>query len=293
MLLYSNSLLFKHPRVISLRYAYKTSSYRSEYNLRVEKSLTPVSFYNFIPYSDSDITELIESSKSVFEQNNVKGTLIIAPEGYNCQCTISSDKLSKFHDQMKQCLRDNALELNLGPSIRVNETNREPFKKMIVKRKDQIITDGIQQLDKPLSTSIYESNAGLEIDASEWYKEVASHDNNTIIIDVRNDYESNLGMFQNSIPLNTKTYSETWQKLDQVLESKDKNTKILTYCTGGIRCVKVAAYLQENKGFKSVYRLKKGIIGYQQWFEQNKSQIGSEDIFNGVNYLFDGRRIVN
>mmetsp|Transcript_10518 Transcript_10518/g.17149 ORF Transcript_10518/g.17149 Transcript_10518/m.17149 type:complete len:179 (+) Transcript_10518:750-1286(+) len=86
-------------------------------------------------------------------------------------------------------------------------------------------------------------------------------------IDCRNRYESDMGLFKGAIPLNTDIFSETWEALDRVLEDAPPNQRVLTYCTGGIRCVKVNAYLKQKLGFHNVGRLEKGIIAYEKWVD--------------------------
>lgn len=138
-------------------------------------------------------------------------------------------------------------------------------------------------------------------------------------LDCRNDYESELGTFQGAVPLNTKVFSETWEAIDKVLDGvSTEDTKIMTFCTGGIRCIKVNAYLKQKKGFKNVGTLRKGIIAYEKWVNEaahnshqseefeivsSKSSNSLNDIrsnpssrqslFKGKNFLFDRRRMLS
>ena len=142
-------------------------------------------------------------------------------------------------------------------------------------------------------------------------------------IDCRNQYESEMGTFKGAIPLSTRKFGETWSVLESVLRDVPTDRRILTFCTGGIRCVKVNAYLQQKLGFTNVGRLEKGIIAYERWLQQNRQQeketgimmdvspsgcdatfdltkarsdtevnlMGDGNFFKGVNYLFDQRRL--
>lgn len=141
-----------------------------------------------------------------------------------------------------------------------------------------------------------------------------------MVLDCRNSYESEIGIFQNAIPLNTTFFRESWDALDEVLKDKPKDAPIMTYCTGGIRCVKINAYIEQELGFTNVGRLEGGIISYTKELEANslgavsgmKTQndqvggisgsgndrdgpvhlsrdVGSISKFKGTNYVFDER----
>lgn len=106
--------------------------------------------------------------------------------------------------------------------------------------------------------------------------------------DCRNKYESDIGTFSGAVPLNTSTFSETWSALEAALQDVHPDRPVLTFCTGGIRCVKVNAYLRQKLGYRNVGRLEKGIIGYQQWLD---GDVGVPSMFQGENFLFDRRRL--
>lgn len=123
-----------------------------------------------------------------------------------------------------------------------------------------------------------------------------------ILIDCRNTYETDVGKFEQAIPLKTTFFKESWTALEELLQNKPKNTPIYTYCTGGIRCVKINAFLEQKLGFQNTYRLKGGIIAYrrelEKSMEKSKTEINSNsnsiDLneisrFKGVNYVFDER----
>jgi predicted sulfurtransferase len=108
------------------------------------------------------------------------------------------------------------------------------------------------------------------------------------------------------VPLETNIFSESWDRLEELLADVPRDKPLLTFCTGGIRCVKVNAFLRQRLGFMNVGRLKKGIIGYQQWIsnkpvltsdDQNPDKDDSEErrnasLFEGDNFIFDRRRLV-
>lgn len=165
------------------------------------------------------------------------------------------------------------LEFNLGET-RAN-WDVLPFKKLVVKPRRFVLTDGLPER--------YDWNDnGRALSPSEWHEELV--EGQPVVIDCRNDYESDIGSFDDATALNTTIFSESWDRLDKLLKTTPKESKIMTYCTGGIRCVKVNAYLKQKLGFNNIYRLSGGIISYENWAERNNSR------FKGKNYVFDDRR---
>ncbi len=108
-----------------------------------------------------------------------------------------------------------------------------------------------------------------------------------LIFDCRNDYETSVGRFEGAIPLNTTNFRDSWDVLKDQLKDAPKDAPIMTYCTGGIRCVKVGAYLTQELGFTNVSRLAGGIIAYDRTLNENQPE--AEPMFKGTNFVFDGR----
>jgi predicted sulfurtransferase len=200
-----------------------------------------------------------------------------------------------------------------------------PFKKLIVKPKFAVLTDrleGGEDLDW--------TDAGPEIDPASWHEELSKSvdvdgdgdgdgdgdDQRPVLLDCRNLYESDLGTFEGAIALGTEKFSESWKTLDSMFVDVPRDQRVLTFCTGGIRCVKVNAYLKQKLGMSNIGRLEKGIIGYEQWLEEqeheheheggggdvemvssttttnnNYNKKGKETLFKGTNFLFDRRRL--
>jgi predicted sulfurtransferase len=102
-----------------------------------------------------------------------------------------------------------------------------------------------------------------------------------------------VGAFEGATPLNTETYKDTWAALDRVLAGKPKDTRVLTYCTGGIRCVKVGAYLTQQLGFRNVGRLQGGIVNYTSVGRAEAAETGVDfaavSKFKGLNFVFNDR----
>ena len=148
------------------------------------------------------------------------------------------------------------------------------FKLKILVRK-KIVADG-------LDDSTFDVTAtGIHVNAREF--NALADDQNTIIIDMRNHYESEVGHFKNAICPNVDTFREELQIVEDIMkDKKDKN--LLMYCTGGIRCQKASAWMK-HLGFKNVFQLDGGIIEYAR---QSKAQ-GIENKFIGKNFVFDER----
>ena len=129
-------------------------------------------------------------------------------------------------------------------------------------------------------------------EAKEKRQQQSDQDSNTssdipLIFDCRNDYETSVGRFEGAVPLNTTNFRDSWEVLEEQLKDTPKDAPIMTYCTGGIRCVKVGAYLTQELGFTNVSRLAGGIIAYDRTL--NEALPDEEPMFKGTNYVFDGR----
>jgi predicted sulfurtransferase/predicted O-methyltransferase YrrM len=176
--------------------------------------------------------------------------------------------------------------------VPVNGKPSPPFRNLHIRVRNQIVADG---LDKPLNWQ----SAGYDMPPLEWHqklkeakemREKSSRESNSdipLILDCRNDYETNIGIFEGAEPLDTTSFRESWDVLADRLKDVPKDAPIMTYCTGGIRCVKVGAYLTQELGFTNVSRLAGGIIAYDRTLEQEAK--GEEPMFRGSNMVFDGR----
>lgn len=325
-----------------------------------EKSFhyTTLSFYKFAHPKLTNVESIV---KSVHDQllNDVnhrgmdlKGTLLFADEGVNAQMAVRSE----YVDYLLHTIHDihpflESISFNIGETR--NYTFPDfPFKRLIIRSKKQILSDGfiqnndddddINDITLPPQTEevsavstvdniIWSDDAaGPELPSEEWHKELATmtpihlqvkdkttaiksyvSKSNTILLDCRNEYESEMGSFKNAIPLNSSKFSDSWSILESILEDVPKSTRILTFCTGGIRCVKVNAYLRQKLNFDNTARLKEGIIGYERWLQTKNNTIASDSVetdtvelsavattpiesfFKGSNYVFDRRRLMN
>jgi UPF0176 protein len=201
----------------------------------------------------------------------------VAHEGINGQISVPQEKVEIFRNELYSIPFLNGIRLNIA----VDDNGRSFFKLKILVRK-KIVADGLDD------NTFDVTSTGVHVNAKEFN---ALADNpNTIIIDMRNHYESEVGHFKNAICPDVDTFREELQIAEDLMtEHKDKN--LLMYCTGGIRCEKASAWMK-HKGFKNVFQLNGGIIEYAR---QVKEQ-GLENKFIGKNFVFDerlGERITN
>jgi UPF0176 protein len=163
--------------------------------------------------------------------------------------------------------------------IRLNiavEQDDHSFLKLTVKVRDKIVADGL--VDETFDVT----NIGIHLKAKEFNDLL--EDPNTIVVDMRNHYESEIGHFTSAIKPDVDTFRESLPIIEDQLSAHKQDKKLLMYCTGGIRCEKASAYFK-HKGFENVYQLEGGIIEYTR---QVKAE-GLESKFIGKNFVFDHR----
>eukprot|EP00578_Thalassiosira_sp_NH16_P017428 CAMPEP_0181113688 /NCGR_PEP_ID=MMETSP1071-20121207/20480_1 /TAXON_ID=35127 /ORGANISM="Thalassiosira sp., Strain NH16" /LENGTH=393 /DNA_ID=CAMNT_0023197741 /DNA_START=55 /DNA_END=1233 /DNA_ORIENTATION=+ len=294
--------------------AYGSSAVKSMKPLPTDsKKLQLLSFYRFVPISHPDIIR-----DNIFERleiiEGLRGTVYVANEGINAQLAVPvgeplEDLLQAFGD--KKCLPFDIFERNPPNMGDVVDYTTSTFDRLIVRTRDFILRDGIntEKVDYGKESTLDWSDAGTEIDPAEWDEQLRRP--NIQLLDCRNAYESDQGSFVSAKPLNTKTFSDTWSVLESEVNSNslDPSEPVYIFCTGGIRCVKVGAYLRQQLGVKDVRSLRHGIIGYETWnknanagqYEGNNGDIGKDgnktnhreekdSLWIGENFLFDKRR---
>lgn len=200
----------------------------------------------------------------------VMGRIYIAHEGINAQISLPKNNFETFKEKLYSVSFLNGIRLNVA----VDDNGKSFFKLKIQVRK-KIVADGLDD------ASFDVTQTGVHVNAADFNKLAA--DENTIIIDMRNHYESEVGHFKGAVLPDVDTFREELQVAEDLLrDNKDKN--LLMYCTGGIRCEKASAWMK-HKGFKNVFQLNGGIIEYTR---QVKEQ-GLENKFIGKNFVFDER----
>ncbi|MCH9620971.1 MAG: hypothetical protein S4CHLAM20_03830 [Chlamydiia bacterium] len=216
-----------------------------------------------------DPMQKIKTHKKFLESIDCKGRIYIGNEGVNAQISVAKKDLDKYLDFLKE---DPLYE---SADIKIHEDTEHRFAKLIVKFREQIVA---------LDEKVDFENRGDYITPEEWEKKLDEKDENTIIIDVRNNYESEVGHFDGALKPDKKTFREFIEYADNLAKMADKEKKtVLMYCTGGIRC-EFYSPLMKERGFKNVHQLKGGVIAYGL-------QRGSKH-WKGKLFVFDDRLVV-
>lgn len=233
-----------------------------------EKPITVAALYKFITLDDYQ--ELKPSILNQLLALDLRGTLLLAQEGINGTISGEKTQLMRFIEWLQRDSRFSDLDYKLSFH------NDQPFHRTKVKLKKEIVTMGVADIDPNKVVGTY-------VEASDWNNLISAPD--TLLIDTRNDYEVNIGTFQNAVNPNTETFREF---PDYVKENLDptKHKKVAMFCTGGIRCEKASAYMKEQ-GFDEVYHLKGGILKYLENIEPDES------LWGGECFVFDDRVAVN
>jgi len=196
-------------------------------------------------------------------ENNLRGRIIIAKEGINGTISGLKEDCERYMKDLRNDKRFESIEFKVEPFA------SHAFQKLNVRVKKEIVFSGMMQIDPTIKTGKY-------IEPGEF--SAIKNDKDVVIIDVRSNYEHKLGKFKNAISFDIDNFRDFPEKVKDLEKFKDK--KVITYCTGGIKCEKASAYLIE-KGFSNVYQLHGGIIKYG-------IETGGED-FEGRCYVFDNR----
>jgi len=226
------------------------------------------SFYRYIKISDPESLRNILYKE--FSNINILGRIYIANEGINAQIDVPISTWDNFIKILNS--HSEFSDMFIKKAIMESEYS---FLKLIIKIKEKIVADGLNDESYDLS------NIGTRLNALEFNQ--AMEDPNSIIVDIRNYYESEVGHFESAICPDVETFKESLPIIKKQLENK-KDKKILLYCTGGIRCEKASAYLKHHN-FKNVSQLEGGIIEYSHQIK--KENLKSK--FRGKNFVFDYR----
>lgn len=200
-------------------------------------------------------------------EHNLTGRIIIAPEGLNGTVSGSPENCEAYMKYVKSDKRFKNID------FKIEKSHKLAFTKLHVRTKDEIVHSDLTHI-KPWEKT------GIHIEPAE-FKKMKDQDD-VVVVDFRSNYEHSVGKFKGAVTLDIDNFREFPDKIKELEKYKDK--KIITYCTGGIKCEKASAYLLEQ-GFENVYQLHGGIIKYG-------IEEGGED-FEGKCYVFDNRLVVD
>jgi UPF0176 protein len=221
--------------------------------------------YKFSPLDNR--VELQTELKKLCSEHSVYGTLLLANEGINGTiCAPSEDNMSIIIQRLKSMNGFDKLE------IKYSTAELRPFRRMKVRLKNEIVTLRQPQADP-------NKQVGTYVQPSEWNDLITQDD--VIVLDTRNDYETEIGTFKGAIDPKTKEFTEFPNFVQKHLDP-NKHKKVAMFCTGGIRCEKASSYMIAE-GFDEVYHLEGGILKY---LEETPKQ---ESLWDGECYVFDHR----
>jgi len=253
-------------------------------------------FYKYVEIYNVDI--MIEKIK--YLASKLLGRVLIASEGINGTLSGRKDDINEF---IKELEKEDERYCGIDWKTSIISSSFKPFPDLFIKKVNEIIgvgkakeiLDKFIKFDSNSFSGISDDCVGQHLNPEEWHERLKYHieknDKDYLLIDVRNEIESNVGYFESAEPINSTWYSETFKTLDNIIEKysildEDNNKPIFMYCTGGIRCEKASAYLLA-KGLKKerCFQLKGGIHRYLE-------QYPTGGIFKGKNFVFDSRILV-
>ena len=229
---------------------------------------TTISFYQYHPIKNPQ--EFRDELYKGMHPLKVFGRIYVAKEGINAQISVPTFNLDSLREFLYSYFFLNGIRLNTAV-----DDDGKSFWVLKIKVREKIVADGISD------PSFSMENKGKYVNAAQMNELL--QDENTIVIDMRNHYEYEVGHFVKALEVPSDTFREQLpMAVDMLKEQKDKN--IIMYCTGGIRCEKASAFMLHH-GFNNVYHLEGGIINYARQIKENQL----ESKFIGKNFVFDDR----
>jgi len=229
---------------------------------------TTISFYRYFPVDDPK--QFRDELYKALNELKVFGRIYIAHEGINAQVSVPDSNFESFRSYLYSIEALHGIRLNIA----VDDDGRS-FWVLKIKVRDKIVADGITDPEFSME------NKGRYVNAEQMNEML--QDEQTVVIDMRNHYEYEVGHFEKAIEIPSDTFREQLPMAVDMMKDK-KHSNIIMYCTGGIRCEKASAFMLHN-GFKNVFHLEGGIINYAR----EAKEAGLESKFIGKNFVFDDR----
>lgn len=227
-----------------------------------------ISFYRYVIIEDP--LSLRDELYKEWNDLNVFGRIYIAKEGVNAQMSVPEHHWKNFVEGLNERKIFESMPFKIAV-----EDDGKSFYKLMVKVRKKIVGDGLDD------GAFDVTDVGRHLSAQEFNE--AMEQEGTIVVDMRNHYESEVGHFEGAVCPEADTFREELPMVEDILQDK-KDNKLLLYCTGGIRCEKASAYFK-SKGFNDVNQLHGGIIDYVRQIKENNL----ENKFKGKNFVFDER----
>ncbi len=233
-----------------------------------EKRFT-LSFYKYYEIKNPKVFRNLLSVE--FKKLDVLGRIYVSYEGINAQLSLPAKNI----DQLKKTIDQVPFLKKITLNIAI-EHDDHSFLKLKIKIRKKIVADGLKNKDYDINKN------GVHVNAKEFNELLVNQ--NTIAIDMRNHYESEIGHFDGANLPDVDSFRESLPIINKKYKKYKKTKNILMYCTGGIRCEKASAYMIKN-GYKNVFQLEGGIIEYVRQVKSQKI----ENKFKGRNFVFDNR----
>ncbi len=227
-------------------------------------SVTVAAFYKFVTIDEPET--LRASVAAVCAQNGILGTILVAGEGINATISGREEAIASFLSWLRLDPRFSVL------SVKMSCAETDPFKRMKVRVKPEIVTFGVPGINPA-------GQAGTYIAPEAWNALIRDPD--VVVIDTRNAYEVAIGTFEGAIDPETDAFSDFPEYVARHLDP-ERHKRVAMFCTGGIRCEKASAYLL-TQGFPEVYHLEGGILKYLETVPEVAS------LWRGECFVFDGR----
>ncbi|HMC00916.1 MAG TPA: rhodanese-related sulfurtransferase [Flavobacteriaceae bacterium] len=243
---------------------------RAELIDKAGKNRLTLSFYQYAKIGNPQIFR--DHLFITWNDMDVLGRIYVAHEGINAQLSLPADRFNEFKTHLDSITFLKDIRLNIAL-----EQDNKSFLKLKIKVRHKIVADGLN--DKTFDVT----NKGVHVDAKKFNNLIENE--NTVLVDMRNHYESEIGHFKNAITPDVDTFRESLDIIEEDLKDFKEDKNLVMYCTGGIRCEKASAYFK-HKGFKNVYQLEGGIIEYARQI----NELGLENKYLGQNFVFDDRR---
>ncbi|MCD8482654.1 MAG: rhodanese-related sulfurtransferase [Verrucomicrobia bacterium] len=225
-------------------------------------------FYQFCDFHD--FRDWRRPLQELGAQHGITGSILLAHEGMNSTIAGTDEGMKAMLDFIRSDARFATME------VKFSRHQDAPFYRFKVRLKKEIVSMGVPEIAPHQETAI-------RLDSQSWNELLQQQD--VVVIDTRNDYETKVGMFKGALDPNTKSFREFPHFVDKQLDPA-KHTRVAMYCTGGIRCEKASAYLL-RKGFREVYQLHGGILKY---LEDTQPE---ERLWDGECFVFDQRVAVD
>ena len=219
--------------------------------------------YRFCPLDEPQ--KLKQPLAAFCRARGIKGTLLLANEGVNGTVAGSPEAIGELITELEKIFKT-AIE------VKFSTASEMPFHRMKVRLKKEIVSMGVEAVDQLVGADAY-------VEPADWNALIS--DENTVVVDTRNDYEVALGSFRNAVDPKTSSFREFPDWVEKNRE-KLQGRKVAMYCTGGIRCEKATAYVR-SLGFSEVFHLKGGILKYLETVPSEQS------LWQGECFVFDER----